>query len=243
MSDLYLYSIKAVKNELLKTNTLESELIKLFDKIVTRKTIKKPIMTANYNVSYRQSWEYFNKGIAELNISPKDLINRTSDIIFIHRAIHNFSMYGMFSNLFIENKEEFLENFNNKFEFKPIYRRNGGTDIFISYDYYIVGKHKFKRITNKDESIKIQEYYLTNEIDYTKTKRALNANLIHTQDSLLSDHLAYSVRSFQIHDSFSSSIYDTHTLMDESNKYFRSRLERNNSTVLGQLTYSPFILV
>ena len=100
-----------------------------------------------------------------------------------------------------------------------------------------MGSSSQEKITKSGSSIRITNRSRTIEDDFLKSGRALNANLLHTQDALLADYLFLRLKCFAIHDSFGCSIYDVHLLMDSSNSYFKDRLSGGPSK-----HYAPFIL-
>jgi hypothetical protein len=240
LSDLYIFSIKKIRGMLVKSADIDEGILELYDAIVTRKTIKKPIMTANYNVSTGKSLEYFDSDISIPDIPGFKFDSYTTKILSIHKAIRLFATNKMFVSLFKEDKEAYLSRLDSKFSTSPTYIKDSKKVVSVSYIYYKRGELKFKKVTNRGSGIKIQKYHLTNEVDLKKTKTALNANLLHSQDALLNDHLCYTVKCCPIHDSFSCSIFDLHLLMDEANYYFKDRL-KSGGFVQGE--YSAFILV
>jgi DNA-directed RNA polymerase len=224
LHDFYMHSIEIIRRDFSNKPDISPHQIKIFDLIVTRKTIKKSIMTSPYKVSYPKSLEYFRDEVMGLEISDLDLNDSLEDLSLIHKSVYDYAANGMFKKLFILDRDEFLSKLDYKTSYYPTYMKTPEKRVEISFIYYQIGDIAIRRITNKGEDVRIHTRRLTNKPDLATTERALNANFLHSQDARLSDHISYSVRSFQIHDSFACSIFDVHLLMDSVDDYFNQTL-------------------
>lgn len=207
------------------------DLLPVYDEFITRGVVKKPVMTSNYNVTVGKSWEYFWKAIEDNNSENsrfKDSDDLKVSLRKIHDILYEYANSGAFSELFLRDKEEYLSSLN----FTFLYGKYS-----FSYLYKSIGSPNQEKITKSGSSIRITNRSRTIEDDLLKSRRALNANLLHTQDALLADYLFLRLKCFAVHDSFGCSIYDVHLLMDYSNSYFEERLVGGISK-----EYSPFIL-
>jgi DNA-directed RNA polymerase len=101
--------------------------------------------------------------------------------------------------------------------------------------FYLNSIEKKKIIKFADKRWIFSEKKLQNSTDRIKTQMALPANIIHAYDAKLARYLIKNVKCFTIHDSFGTSIFDIHQLMDFTNKYF--------NTELTAQTYGLFILI
>ena len=235
--DFYLKNIPIIrdiyKQSLKQEDRERSE--KIFDYFINRSSIKLPLMTANYEVSYLRSKSYFfdklDSKIDEYSmntgIEKSDIISILSNI---HEIIDKYAKNDIFNEFFKINKDEYINNINRKFSY---YNFN------IDYSYYYLDEPKITKITKNKHTIKLTEARLRSDIDFRKTEQALKANLIHTQDAILVNYLwsQGNINLYTIHDSFAVDISQIHLLMDSVNKYFNMRLDGNNKK------YSCFIII
>jgi len=212
----------------------------VYDFFITRGSVKKPLMTSNYGVSFVQSREYFMQ-----EIRPKigSFIDENSsfsltEVMFwlekISRDLFNYSKEDVFKEFFVTSRDSFIKKSKYSFSYEG---------VNVDYSYFSPMPATPKRIQKRGaSSIKYQKVSLSDVRDDRKTNQAVCANIIHTQDSLLADFLLKNndMSVDAVHDSFKTSIHTVHILMDEGNAYFAKRLVESG---FHTKEYSPFIFV
>jgi hypothetical protein len=190
--------------------------------VLNRKNLKKIIMTVNYNAGVKSCLEVFLATLKSEEVYDQTLDQEYKAFML---EFHAFLTKDLFNELYESQKDEFL----GKHEH---YLSLG--DASINLKYYETRDAK-EVVKIKDQRWIFSVRQIQTDISDFKTKRARNANIIQAYDGRLARHLVLTCSVFPVHDSFGTSLFDVHTLMDETNSYFRR---------YGPgCTYSMFILV
>jgi hypothetical protein len=249
--DTYWFIIDQVLLKMFGSGLLTDEDFSRISLFVNRKTLKKPIMTAAYNVSEYSSWLYFKGSVLE------EFGDLNSGILKVLRDFH-LKFYK------ILNEELFVELFAKKEIIHKDYIFSFDGRSFDARYYKVIGSHQ-ERIYFKKKSDKYQhnEYLSSKKPDLSKnsrdiiisvpsslsegyegcykvikvvkTERALKANVMHFLDSNLVYYiLRRPYSAYTVHDMFVVNIKNTHLLMDDINKYY--------SDFIPNKKYSPVIV-
>ena len=249
--DTYWFIIDQVLLKMFASGLITDEDFLKISLFVNRKTLKKPIMTAAYNVSEYSSWLYFKGSVLE------EFGDLNTGIFKVLRDFH-LKFYK------ILNEELFMELFSKKEITNKDYIFSFDGRSFDARYYKVMGSHQ-ERIYFKKKSDKYQhneylastrpdlsknsrdiiipvpsglsggyeEYYKV--IKVVKTERALKANVMHFLDSNLVYYiLRRPYSAYTVHDMFVVNIKNTHLLMDDINNYY--------SGFIPNKTYSPVIV-
>jgi hypothetical protein len=215
-TDSYSWIINLFKEK----HSFELLQFKYHNLLLTRKNLKRTIMTINYNVTEWNSWNYFTE---EINNSYPELFKNNIQIQFeaqkLHDLFYKFIKTDLFLQLFNSSRDEWLNNFIQFIDKQPI--------NFLYFKEKINNRETAIRFnTQKKWKMFISE--LSIDIDWKKTKTALPANFIQSIDASIVDDATSNIITFPIHDCFIISIWDLNKLMDVTNSFFKTNIKLNH---------------
>ena len=231
--DTYLYIIEIFKNTL-KLKTLDSD---EFNLIFCRSSLKKSIMTENYEVSKNGFIKYFLK-----NINLNDFsLDKQEEILQI---INKFFYFLRKDNDWFKYK--IIEIYN--FLFKKKFLIETTDESVIDINYYKTKTNSFEFKYKKTRYSK-KLISLTNEKNLVKTKRSNKANYVHTLDaslnrSIINTAMSNNINIIGIHDCWMVNYTNTTKLLTIINikmneTYHDLGLNNNNSLKY----YSIFVVI
>lgn len=209
-------------HEFLKKNNFNFD-NNLLRQILKRHIVKPCIMTANYNVTHWRSQQYL---IENIIAEYPTLIHNPEikkQILQIHDIFYEFLTNDVFLLLFNISKLDYLENLKKTNQIKFIYK----TKKIIK-----------KQIEIDGHRCDLAYSYYDPTIDWKKTMRSLPANIVQSLDAELAEYLIQHMECIPIHDAFVVSIYDLGLLVDETNKFFRTKFNMNPG-----IKTNPFIVI
>lgn len=172
-------------------------------------------MTIPYNSSWFSCFKTFKNELEKDDIYYNNLEEKEKNkILKIHKEFYE--------NLKINLKTEFYEN-NNK-----------NLIIFKYNNWKIVNIGEYK-INYKKARDKYTNLLYMLEEDQKTTKNALEANNMHFLDAELVRHILNKFEILSVHDCFGIRISELHLIIDEINKYYSSKINKD--------TYSIHIIV
>lgn len=166
-------------------------------------------MTSSYNVTTKTSQDYFFKKINESHPTILKNIVLREKLKKAHNLFYSFLKNELFQLFFIKNVHNFIQE---KFEKKEVF-------------FYLKTQNIDKVLTVHGKKLKFSEKNILNVIDERKTTQAFTANLIHSSDAELARYIILKSDCITIHDAFQVSIYELHTVMDEMNAFFNSKIQ------------------
>lgn len=170
-------------------------------KYFTRSTLKKTIMTFNYEATYSTCWKDFRAN-ANLPWDTEGRVYKHSEILFkqFYKYLTDIFDTKVF---FLRPSEEILQVFKKEWADNKRFFFITSDEFIIYYDYYKIIKHRIDRIINNNRE-SIQWNVQTQEADTQKMFRALRANLIHSFDGLIVRQVTLELNYpiMTIHDSF-----------------------------------------
>lgn len=203
--------------------------------LMTRKNLKKIIMTVQYSVSKDSALKYYaeSKNSNILEIDKKEKENILTFMKYLTDIVEQ-------EFLFLKNSSELTKGWNNKM---ILYTSD---NVCFSLNYNKKTKKQIQIIVdNKRKSI--IDYQITNTYDKRKTKQALRANIIHIMDAYIARSIISKWKIGTIHDSFGIDILKTSLIIDSANELFNEHIFSHNSSYIDKnpdkKTYSLFIIL
>lgn len=198
---------------------------KFYMDLFTRKTVKKPIMTASYDSSYKTKWDYFSDEVYN---------DKKIDIKGDKYAILLFSNFTKFINYYWDCEilaeksslliDEIMEKIN-KFENAKINSCDIETDII----YYTKLRKRIKITVKIEKGIYAQKskdvYYIDkSKIDKKKMRQSTKANWVHFSDAILVKQIndEYERPFLTIHDCFLIDMLNVSKFIFTANKSFKN---------------------
>lgn len=203
--------------------------------LMTRKNLKKIIMTVQYSVSKDSALKYYaeskNSTILEINNEEKE--NVLSFMKYLTDIVEQ-------EFLFLKNSSELTKAWNHKM---ILYTSD---NVSFSLNYNKKTKKQIQiTVDNKRKSI--IDYHITNIYDKRKTKQALRANIIHIMDAYIARSIISKWKIGTIHDSFGIDILRTSLIIDNANELFNNHIFSHMSSYIDKnpdiKTYSLFIIL
>lgn len=202
--------------------------------LLKREYLKKFIMTVGYNARSDTCRTYFYESI--LTQGVVDHINligsKKEDVDKLSTDIFNFIKLDLFHEFY----ERSISDIINELDIANI--ELGDCSLNLTY-LKKAAKPRRKKHTYQYKKWYLSSLDLLESEDRAKQLRAFEPNLIHAYDAMLARYLVKNVSCYSVHDSFSTSLYDLHNLMDHCNLFFREC----PSLSLPADNYSLFILL
>lgn len=223
--------------QFVQTNPMP-QLIKPF---FTRKTLKKTIMTYNYNASYLTCWKNFQKE-AGMSYGIDSELHFAAQKYF--KKFYNYLNWFFFKNNFYANSPKIINIYFAEYflQTNEAYYKTQD-EFFIALKYFVLEKHsKFDRkILGKRVTMTIPA--LTPLFDEAKTNRALQANVTHIFDAFVLRQIIFTMGKpyMSIHDSIGIDIADLKEFNSAVKKAYMHLYTLNIFNLQLQNTSSNFI--
>lgn len=184
--------------------------------LLTRKTLKRTIMTINYNATLWRCNDYFITALPPEYKNNPDEEKLLKDAYSFMQDFYEFIRCDVFKILFDYDKLGYLNSLDNQLNFdkKNIDLRYYNINPNIGYQILKIKRYRWK-ISCKE---------LTNILNIEKTAVALPANVIQAHDAHLAHFIILNIPCYAIHDAFGVPIDFTPNLMGAATHYFSKKL-------------------
>lgn len=215
--DTYYHIINLFKSSYNFTNPTLS-------KYFTRSSLKKTIMTYNYEATLWRCYEEFTKEVGPL---PENEVKQLRlDFTAFYKFLKNLFDGGGF---YKRPSREIIE------VYKSLYLKTGSVEyltfdkILINLDYYKITSRRFEKKINK-KRYTISYVEVSDEKDENKMFRALRANIIHSLDAYIARAVVLNMPcpTITIHDSYGTDILNWYKLIAVVQEHYDIIANQNN---------------